>query len=132
MPPSLPSVSTAVVVVDTGRLLDESPAGKAGAAALQARYEADKARYDALREKGTTVKGRRQAEEAAAAFERQAFAELEAERAALVRQVLEGARPLIAAVMKERSAVVVVDARATIAFDGAVDITDLVLRRLAG
>jgi Skp family chaperone for outer membrane proteins len=132
MAPTLSPVSTAVVVVDTGRLLDESPAGKAGAAALQARYEADKARYDGLREKGTTEKGRRQAEEAAAAFERQAFAALEAERATLARQVLEGARPLIAAVMKERSAVVVVDARATIAFDGAVDITDLVLRRLAG
>jgi outer membrane protein len=131
MATSLSPVSTAVVVVDTGRLLDESPTGKAGAAALQARYEADKARYDALREKGTTEKGRRQAEEAAAAFERQAFAELEAERAALARQVLEGARPLIAAVMKERGAVIVVDARATIAFDGAVDITDLVLLRLA-
>jgi outer membrane protein len=123
--------SSTVVVVDTGRLLDESPAGKAGAAALQTRYDNDKARYDALREKGTTEKGRRQAEEAAAGFERQAFAELEAERAALARKVLEGARPLIAAVMKERGASIVVDARATIAFDGAIDITDLVLQRLS-
>jgi outer membrane protein len=132
MAPSLSPASTAVVVVDTGRLLDESPAGKAGARALQAHYEAEKARYDALREKGTTEKGRRQAEEAAVAFERQAFAELEAERAALARQVLDGARPVIAAVMKERGAVVVVDARAAIAFDDTVDITDHVLRRLAG
>lgn len=128
MPAPVPSV----IVVDTGRLLDESPAGRAGAATLQARYEAEKARYEKLRDKGTTTQGRRQAEEAAAAFEREAFACLEAERAALARQVMDGARATISAVMQERGAVVVVDARAAVAFDPAVDVTDLVLARLKG
>jgi Skp family chaperone for outer membrane proteins len=123
---------SSVVVVDTGRLLDESPAGRAGAAALQARYEAEKARFEKLRDKGTTTQGRRQAEEAAAAFEREAFAGLEAERATLARQVLEGARAAITAIMQERGAVVVIDARAAVAFDPAVDVTDLVLARLKG
>ncbi len=128
-----PSTSTAtpVVVLDTARLLDESPAGKAGAATLQAHYEAEKARYEALRDKGTTEKGRRQAEEAATEFERQAFAALEAERAALARSVLDAARPIVAAIMKERGAGIVLDARAALVFDGAVDITDVVLQQLA-
>jgi hypothetical protein len=55
MPAPVPSV----IVVDTGRLLDESPAGRAGAAALQARPEAEKARYEKLRDRGTTTQGRR-------------------------------------------------------------------------
>jgi Skp family chaperone for outer membrane proteins len=126
----MPAPVHSVIVVDTGRLLDESPAGRAGAAALQARYEAEKARYEKLRDKGTTTQGRRQAEEAAAAFEREAFAGLEAERAALARQVMDGARATIAAVMQERGAVVVVDARAAVVFDPAVDVTELVLARL--
>lgn len=128
----MPAPTTHVVVVDTGRLLEESPAGRAGAAALQARYEAEKARYEKLRDRGTTAQGRRQAEEAAAAFEREAFAGLEAERATLARDVLASAREVINAVMKERGAVVAVDARAAVAFDAAVDVTDLVLARLQG
>lgn len=128
----MPAPVHSVIVVDTGRLLDESPAGQAGRATLQAHYEAEKARFEKLRDKGTTTQGRQKAEEAAAAFEREAFAGLEAERAALARQVMDGARAAIAAVMKERGAVVVVDARAAVAFDPAVDVTDLVLARLKG
>ncbi len=123
---------SAIVVVDTGRLLDESPAGRAGAATLQARYEAEKTRYEKLRDKGSTTQGRHKAEEAAVAFEREAFATLEAERATLARQVMDGARAAITAVMQERGAVVVVDARAAVAFDPTVDVTDLVLARLRG
>jgi Skp family chaperone for outer membrane proteins len=130
---AMPAPTTsAIVVVDSSWLLDESPAGRAGAATLQARYEAEKARYEKLRDKGTTTQGRQKAEEAAAAFEREAFAGLEAERAALSRQVLDGARAAIDAIMKERGGVVVVDARAAVAFDPTVDITDLVLARLEG
>ena len=47
-----------VVVVDTARVLDESPAGRAGARALQAAYDDKKARVEKLRDKGTTTQGR--------------------------------------------------------------------------
>ena len=70
------------------------------------------------------------AEDAAAAFEREAFAELEAQRATLRHSVLDGARPAILAVMVERHAAVVVDTRGAVAFDPAADITDAVLVRL--
>jgi Skp family chaperone for outer membrane proteins len=132
MTPVTPAVVGApgVVVVDTARVLDESPAGRVGARALQAAYDDKKARFEKLRDKGTTIQGKRQAEDAAAAFEREAFAELEAQRATLRHSVLDGARPAILAVMAERRAAVVVDTRAAVAFDPAADITDAVLLRL--
>lgn len=132
MPAAPAAPSAAVLVVDTARLLDESPAGVAGAAALQAKYDEARARFEKLRDKGTTTQGKRQAEEAAAAFERDAFADLERERAALAKQVMDAAFSAVQAVMQERGASVVVDARATVAFAAAVDVTDLVLQRLKG
>lgn len=128
--PAAVSGIVAVVVVDTARLLDESPAGQQGARALQAAYEDKKARFEKLRDKGTTTQGKRQAEDAAAAFERDAFAELEAQRGALRQGVLDGARAAITAVMAERRATVVVDTRAAVVFDPAADITDAVLAKL--
>jgi Skp family chaperone for outer membrane proteins len=125
-----PAAVSGVVVVDTARLLDESPAGQEGARALQAAYEDKKARFEKLRDKGTTTQGKRQAEDAAAAFERDAFAELEAQRGALRQGVLDGARAAITAVMTERRATVVVDTRAAVVFDPAADITDAVLAKL--
>ena len=129
-PAAVSGAAIAVVVVDTARLLDESPAGQEGARALQAAYEDKKARFEKLRDKGTTTQGKRQAEDAAAAFERDAFAELEAQRGAPRQGVLDGARSAITAVMTDRRASVVVDSRAALAFDPAADITDAVLVKL--
>jgi Skp family chaperone for outer membrane proteins len=125
-----PAAVSGVVVVDTARLLDESPAGQEGARALQGAYEDKKARFEKLRDKGTSTQGKRQAEDAAAAFERDAFAELEAQRGALRQGVLDGARAAITAVMAERRATVVVDTRAAVVFEPVADITDAVLAKL--
>jgi len=118
------------VVLDTARLLDESPAGKASAARLQASYDDKRARYEALRDKGTTAAGHKKALEAAAAFQSEAITGLEDERARLRTEVLSVCRDAITAVMAEKKAAVVVDARVCLVVDPAADITDAVLARL--
>ncbi|MDP2342408.1 MAG: OmpH family outer membrane protein [Deltaproteobacteria bacterium] len=120
----------AVLVVDLSRVLDESAPGKRGAAALQARFDAARAQHEKLRSRGTTERGKREADAAATAFETEAVQELERERAKLRQEVLALARPLIAALMAERKAAIVVDAAACLAIAAAVDVTDDVVKRL--
>jgi Skp family chaperone for outer membrane proteins len=118
------------LVVDLTRVLDESAPGKRGAAALQARFETAKAQHEKLRSRGTTERGKREADVAAAAFESEAFQELERERAKLRQEVLALARPVIADLMKERKAVVVVDAASCLAVTSGIDVTDDIVKRL--
>ena len=96
-----------------------TPASDAGEAVLARLAAAAQARF-------------RTSEEAAAAFQAQAITDLERERAALRQSVLTACVPAVRAVMAERGATVVVDARVAVCFDPAADITDAVLKRLAG
>ncbi len=116
-----------VVVVNMQRLLDESDAGRAGAAQLQAMFDDKKAQHEALRSKGTSTAGKQKAQEAAAAFQAEAITAIEQERARLRTSVLAAFESAIRAEMKARGAVVVVDSAAAVAFDAAADITDAVL-----
>jgi Skp family chaperone for outer membrane proteins len=123
--------ATTLVVVDAARILDESAAGKAAAAVLQARFDEARARHERLRERGSTPQGQKKADEAARAFEAAAVAEIEALRAQHRREVLAAAEPVIAAVAKARGASIVLERGAVLAvLDPAVDITDDVLARL--
>jgi len=119
-----------VLVVDLNRVLDESAPGKRGAVALQARFDEMRAQHEKLKARGTTEKGKREADVAASAFERDATLQLEAERARLRTDVLAVCRPLIATLMAEKKADVVVDAAAVLAVATAVDVTDALLKRL--
>lgn len=119
-----------VLVVDLSRVLDESAPGKAGAAALQAKFDELKAQHDKLKGRGTTEKGAREAAAAAAAFEVDARKTLETERAQLRDDVLKKVRPVIAEIMSEKKASVVVDASAVLAVAAAVDITADVIARV--
>ena len=119
-----------ILICNMARLLDECPAGLAASAALQARFDEAKARFEKLRDKGSSTSGKRQAEEAAASFQQEAIGEIEAERARLGQGVVDSLRPVIEAVRKEHGAAVVLDTRAALAFDAAVDVTDVVLARL--
>jgi Skp family chaperone for outer membrane proteins len=89
-----------------------------------------RAQHEKLKARGTTEKGKREAAAAASAFERDATVQLEAERARLRTEVLAVCRPLIATLMAERKADVVVDAAAVLAVSAAVDVTDELLKRL--
>ena len=124
------TAAPSILICNMARLLDECPAGLAASAALQARFDEAKARFEKLRDMGTSTSGRRQAEEAAAAFQQEAIAEIEQERARLGQGVVDSLRPVIDAIRAERSATVVLDTRAALSFDGAVDITEVVLKRL--
>jgi Skp family chaperone for outer membrane proteins len=119
-----------VLVVDLKRVLDESRPGREGAGALQAKFDEMKAQHEKLRSRGTTERGKREADAAAAAFEADAARALEGERARLRADVLSRCRPIIAALMVERGADVVVDAAAVLASGAAVDVTDDVVKRL--
>jgi Skp family chaperone for outer membrane proteins len=121
---------TPVIVVDLKRLLDESKRGQVAAQELQARFDAARVSFERLSAKGTSSQGRQQAAEVAAEFERDALRQLEEERARLRTALLDAARPLLASVMKERRAQVVLDARACLVVDDAIDITNELLRRL--
>lgn len=112
------------------RLLDESAVGLAASATLQARFDAAKAQFEKLRDKGATTAARHQAEEAAAAFQQEAITEIERERASLGQGAVEAILPVLEAVRAERGASVVLDTRQVLAFAGAVDVTELVLQRL--
>ena len=121
----------AVLVVDLNRVLDESAPGKRGAAALQARFDEARAQHEKLRARGTTEKGKREADAAAAVFERNAGKALDDERAKLRTELLTAARPVIAALMQEKKADIVVDAFAVLAVANAADVTDEVIKRLS-
>ena len=121
---------TQVLVVDLARVLDESAPGKAAAAALQARFEEARAQHDKLLARATTEAGKRKAAEAAQAFEGDALRGIEAERARMRADVLAAVRPVLAALMQERKAQIVVDAAACLAVADAVDVTDELLTRL--
>lgn len=121
----------AVLVVDLNRVLDESAPGRRGAALLQTRFDEARAQYDKLRARGTSEKGKREADAAAAAFERNAGKSLDDERAKLRGELLTAARPIIAALMQEKKADLVVDAIAVLAVANALDVTDEVIKRLA-
>ncbi len=123
------TAAPAILVVNMARLLDECPAGVAASAALQVRFDEAKARFEKLRDKGSSSAGKRQAEEAAAHFQQEAVADIEAERARLGEGVVAGLLPLIEALRIERGASVVLDTRAALAFDAAVDVTADVLDR---
>ncbi len=120
----------AVLVVDLNRVLDESALGKGGAAALAARYATLKEQHDKLQQKGASEKGKAAAAAAAAEFERGAQQELERERARLREDVLARTRPIVAALLTEKKAEVVVDAAAVLASVAGVDVTDVVVARL--
>lgn len=120
----------AVLVIDLNRVLDESAAGKRGAAALSARYAALKEQHDKLQQKGASERGKAAAAAAAAEFERNAQQELEGERARLRDEVLAKLRPIVAALLSEQKAEVVVDAAAVLASVGGVDVTDKAIARL--
>lgn len=119
-----------VLVVDLARVLDESAPGKRGAQALQARFDEMKSQHDKLKSRGTTERGRAQADVAAESFERDAFVALEAERATLRKDVLALCKPAIAALMVEKKADIVVDAAAVLASSSSVDVTDELIKRL--
>ncbi len=119
-----------VLVVDLARVLDDSAPGKAGATALQAKFDELKAQHEKLRSRGTTEKGQKEAAAAAAAFEVDARKTIEGERAKLRDDVLAKVRPVIAAIMVEKNASVVVDAAAVLAVAAAVDITADVIARV--
>jgi Skp family chaperone for outer membrane proteins len=121
----------AILVVDLDRVLDESAPGRAGARSLQARFDEARAKYEALAARGSSTKGRQQAAETAAAWEREALKELEVERARLRQQVLDAARPALAALVVEKKARIVLDARACLVVADGVDVTAEVIRRLA-
>lgn len=119
-----------VLVVDLARVLDESAPGKAGAAAMQAKYDELKAQHEKLKARGSSERGKGKADAAAAAFEADAQRTLETERAKLRAEVLAKARPIIAALMEEKKAAVVVDAAAVLAVANAADVTAEVVARL--
>lgn len=126
-------MSTPILVVDMGRVLDECPAGRAASVTLQQRYTASKAAFEKLRGKADgagSSAGRARAEEAAAQFQEQAIAEIEAERARLGQAAVATILPVLEAVRSERGAGIVVDTRTTLAAAAGLDITDEVLRRL--
>ena len=118
-----------VMVVDLARVLDESALGKQGAAALQARFAEAKAEHERLNARESS-EGKRRAEQSAAAFQNDALAAIEQERARLRSDVLAQARPVIAALMKERKVDLVIDAGACLAVGAHVDVTDDVLQRM--
>ncbi len=119
-----------VLVVDLARVLDESAPGRRGAATLQARFDELKSQHDKLKSRGSTERGKQQADAAAAAFEVESGPVLAAERVRLRNEVLALCRPLIAAVMQEKKADVVVDATAVLASSSSVDVTDEIIKRL--
>lgn len=121
--------NASLLIVNMARLLDECPAGQAASVKLQARFDEAKARFDKLQSMGSSAGGRRQAEEAAAEFQQSTIREIEAERARLGEEVVASLLPVIELIRRERGASVVLDTRAALAFDGAVDITDVVLSR---
>ena len=123
-------MTAGVLVIDVARLLDESSAGRAGAQALQEAYDAKRAAFEKLRDKGSSPQGQQKAREAAASFEREAFASLEAERTRLREGVLAAAKPHLQRIMAERGASVALDVRVAVAFDAGVDVTDAVLQAL--
>ena len=120
-----------VLVVDLARVLDESAPGKQGAAALQARFDDAKAQHAKLLARATTEQGKRAAAEAADALEGDARRASEVERTRLREDVLARARPIVFALMQERAADVVIDAAACLVLATGIDVTDVVLQRLA-
>lgn len=110
-----------VLVVDLARVLDESAAGKQGAAQLQAKFDDARARYEKLHAKNKSM---------AAELEREAVLDIERERARLREQLLAQVRPIVATLLAEKKASVVIDAAACLATAAGVDVTDEVLRRL--
>jgi Skp family chaperone for outer membrane proteins len=111
-----------VLVVDLARVLDESALGKQAAAALQAKFDDARGRYEKLLAKNKSM---------AAELEREAVLDIERERGRMREQLLAKVRPIVAALMGEKKARVVVDAAACLAVADGVDVTDEVLRRLS-
>jgi Skp family chaperone for outer membrane proteins len=110
-----------VLVVDLARVLDESALGKQAAMALQAKFDDARARYEKLVAKNKNM---------AAELEREAVLDIERERGRMREELLAKVRPIVAALMSETKARVVVDAAACLAIADGVDVTDEVLRRL--
>jgi Skp family chaperone for outer membrane proteins len=121
MPDMTESQLSAVIVVDLARVLDESALGKQGASALQAKFDDARARYEKLLPKNKSMAAELQAE---------AIRDIEQERMRLREEVLAKVRPIVAALMSERRALLVVDAAACLAIAEGVDVTAEVLRRM--
>ena len=144
-----------IIVIDMDQVINTSAAGKVAAAELKAKADAIQARLASLRTQfGTetqTLAKARPAQTAApaaiAAWEtkardlqsRQQTAEndlatrdrdFQASRQYTIKQLSDGAQPIISAIMRERGATIAMPEGATLQHSGSIDVTTDVIARL--
>lgn len=120
------------LVIDMRRLLDESEAGRAAAATLEARFKDAQARHQGLRDQAKIAAGPAQKKllEEASAFEATALADLGAARARLRDALLARANPILKRLCEERGTHLVLERSAVVLFDGAADVTAQVIEEV--
>lgn len=116
------------LVVDMGRILDESVAGRSASEDLSKRWEMAQREFQQLIERAQA--GDEEAANRAAELEASVPAELEKRREDHQRQLIERLKPIIATVASETGTALVLRADQTLAFDPQNEITDRVMEIL--
>ena len=116
------------LVVDMGRILDESVAGRGASEDLSKRWEMAQREFQELLERAEA--GDQEAAERAAELEASVPAELEERRESLQRQLLDRLKPIIAAVASESGSPLILRADQTLAYDPTKEITDRIMEAL--
>ena len=116
------------LIVDMGRILDESVAGRTASEDLSKRWEMAQREFQQLIERAQA--GDEEAADRAAELEASVPAELEKRREDHQRQLIERLKPIIATVASETGTALVLRADQTLAFDPQNEITDRVMEIL--
>lgn len=144
-----------VIIVDMDRVIGDSAAGKQASGELKTRNDANQARLASLRtqfgSEGETLQKSQPAQGAAPAVvtafqakvrdyqQRQQTADADLQkrdrdfqqsRQYVIKQINDGAQPVITAVMRERGATIVLAEGATLQHSSAIDVTTDVISRL--
>lgn len=120
------------LVVDVRRVLDESSAGRAASAALQARFDEARGRWQALTDQAASARAdqRESLQQEARAFEESALRAFAEEREQARTSLLQSCAPLLAAIAEARAATLVLDRESVLLFDASADVTDELIARL--
>lgn len=121
-----------ILVLDIGRVLQESRFAHEAQASLEEKYQEARARFDGMRAqgKGSVGPAAKALADDLAAFEQTALAEIEADRARLQQQCLDRAQAIAKELASARGATFVLDKRAAPVAPDDADITAEVLARL--
>jgi len=120
------------VVVDLARVLDQSEAGRRASAELTRDFTSAREHLEGLRAQAKVQKGalQKSATDELQRSEREAMSSLDDKKAALRKKLLDDARPIVDALMREKGATLVLDAAAVVLAPAASDVTDEVIARL--